>query len=109
MNPMPPLLSAVEAGDLETVKRLLDAGADIEERNAYRQTALHLAAGFGRGEIMALPPEPRPGDVVQGDWVEAIGLVNESSPAWLLARYVGKERTTAGLLERDALECQEGL
>ncbi len=56
-----------------------------------------------------LPPEPRPGYVVQGDWVEAIGLVNESSPAWLLARYVGKGRTTAGLLERDALECQEGL
>ena len=56
-----------------------------------------------------LPPDQRPGYVVQGDWVEAIGLVNESSPAWLLARYVGKGRTTAGLLERDALECQEGL
>lgn len=56
-----------------------------------------------------LPPDRRPGYVVEGDWVEAIGLVNESSPAWLLARYVGKGRTTAGLLERDALECQEGL
>jgi len=59
--------------------------------------------------VGTLPSDQRPGYVVRGDWVEAIGLVNESSPAWLLARYVGKERTTAGLLERDALECQEGL
>ena len=54
-----------------------------------------------------LPSDQRPGYVVQGDWVEATGLVNESSPAWLLVRYIGKERTTAGLLERDALECHE--
>ncbi len=54
-----------------------------------------------------LPSDQRPGYVVEGDWVEAIGLVNESSAAWLLARYVGKERATAGLLERDALECHE--
>jgi hypothetical protein len=47
------------------------------------------------------------GFVVKGDWVEAIGLVNESSAAWLLVRFVGKTSTTAGLLERDALECHE--
>jgi hypothetical protein len=54
-----------------------------------------------------LPPAPRKGFVVKGDWVEAIGLVNEGSPAWLLTRFVGKKQTTAGLLERDALECHE--
>lgn len=54
-----------------------------------------------------LPPEPRKGYVVKGDRVEALGLVNEGSPAWLLVRYVGPERTTAGLLERDALACHE--
>jgi len=54
-----------------------------------------------------LPPEPRRGYVVRGDWVEAAGLVNESSPAWLLARFAGPQRTTAGLLERDALECRD--
>lgn len=54
-----------------------------------------------------LPPAPRRGYVVEGDWVEAWNLVNESSPAWLLARFVGPTRTTAGLLERDALECEE--
>ena len=52
-------------------------------------------------------PEPRKGYVVKGDVVEAVGLVNESTPAWLLVRYVGKRQTTAGLLERDALECHE--
>jgi len=57
--------------------------------------------------VGVLPSDQRPGYVVQGDWVEVIGLVNESSAAWLLARFVGKERTTAGLLERDALECHE--
>ncbi|HPA50273.1 MAG TPA: hypothetical protein PLP50_01615 [Thermoanaerobaculia bacterium] len=56
---------------------------------------------------VAPSPEPRKGFVVKGDVVEAVGLVNESTPAWLLVRYVGKKQTTAGLLERDALECRE--
>jgi hypothetical protein len=54
-----------------------------------------------------LPSAQRQGFVVKGDWVEAIGLVNESSAAWLLVRFVGKTSTTAGLLERDAIECHE--
>jgi hypothetical protein len=54
-----------------------------------------------------LPSAQRQGFVVKGDWVEAIGLVNESSAAWLLVRFVGKTSSTAGLLERDALECHE--
>jgi len=57
--------------------------------------------------VGALPSAQRQGFVVKGDWVEAIGLVNESSAAWLLVRFVGKTRTTAGLLERDALGCHE--
>ena len=52
-------------------------------------------------------PEPRKGYVVKGNVVEAVGLVNEGTPGWLLVRYVGKSQTTAGLLERDALECRE--
>jgi hypothetical protein len=57
--------------------------------------------------VGSLPPSRRPGYVVKGDQVEAWNLVNESSPAWLLARFVGPTRTTAGLLERDALECDD--
>lgn len=57
--------------------------------------------------VGALPSAQRQGFVVKGDWVEAVGLVNESSAAWLLVRFVGKTHTTAGLLERDALECHE--
>ena len=52
-------------------------------------------------------PEQRKGYVVKGNVVEAVGLVNEGTPGWLLVRYVGKKQTTAGLLERDALECRE--
>ena len=52
-------------------------------------------------------PEPRKGYVVKGNVVEAVGLVNEGTPGWLLVRFVGKKQTTAGLLERDALECRE--
>ena len=55
--------------------------------------------------VSTLPPPERKGYVVNGDQVEAIRLVNERSDAWVLARYVGKSRTTAGLLERVALEC----
>jgi hypothetical protein len=44
--------------------------------------------------------------VVKGDAVEALTLVNEGSVAWMLARFVGRQRSTAGLLERDALACE---
>lgn len=66
-----------------------------------------VVAPKARFLTVAPSPEPRKGYVLKGDVVEAVGLVNESTPAWLLVRYVGKKQTTAGLLERDALECQE--
>ena len=71
---------------------------------AFRCTVVAPKAHF---LTVAPSPGPRKGYVVKGDVVEAVGLVNESTPAWLLVRYVGKNRTTAGLLERDALECRE--
>lgn len=66
-----------------------------------------VTAPKARFLTVAPSPKPRKGYVVKGDVVEAVGLVNESTPAWLLVRYVGKNQTTAGLLERDALECRE--
>ncbi len=39
------LLAAVEAGDLGTVRELLEAGADVDARDGDDQTALHLACG----------------------------------------------------------------
>ena len=66
-----------------------------------------VVAPRARFLTVAPSPEPRKGYVVKGDVVEAVGLVNESTPAWLLVRYVGKSQTTAGLLERDSLECRE--
>ena len=57
--------------------------------------------------VGTLPSARRKGYVVNGNVLEAIGLVNENSAAWLLTRFVGKDQTTAGLIERDALECRE--
>jgi hypothetical protein len=48
------LLEAVEKNDIGTVKKLLDAGTAVEARNAYGQTALHLAAGYGHVAVMEL-------------------------------------------------------
>lgn len=71
---------------------------------AFRCTVTAPRAHF----LTAAPsPETRKGYVVKGDVVEGVGLVNEGTPAWLLVRYAGKKQTTAGLLERDALECRE--
>lgn len=40
----PTLHQAVRSGDLETVRIVLDAGADVNERADLAETALHLAA-----------------------------------------------------------------
>ena len=56
--------------------------------------------------VAPLPPPVRLAFVVEGDEIEALDRVNERSARWLLARYVGQTRTTAGLLERDALACR---
>jgi len=43
---------AVTDGDLETVRRLLRAGAEVNARDRYGQTALMLAAHRGHREIV---------------------------------------------------------
>ena len=80
-----------------------DSFAKAAWRPAFRcQVTARKARFFA---VSPLPPPERKGFVVKGDWVEALDLVNESSVGWLLTRYVGRNQTTAGLLERDALEC----
>ncbi|MFC1654798.1 ankyrin repeat domain-containing protein [Myxococcota bacterium] len=48
------LVSAVQAGDLETVRSLLDAGAEVDTRNRRNETPLHTAAMGGQGKIVDL-------------------------------------------------------
>lgn len=43
LKPTPQLAVAAEKGDIAAVKKLLIAGADINARGKYRQTALHTA------------------------------------------------------------------
>jgi cytohesin len=49
-----PLFGAVLAGDLETVRSLLDAGAGVDARDHRNETPLHWAALGGHGRIVDL-------------------------------------------------------
>ena len=53
-KPPPPLHQAVSAGDLEDVQRILDEGADINERDSNGENALMHAAWEGHAEIAQL-------------------------------------------------------
>ncbi|MEW6356608.1 MAG: ankyrin repeat domain-containing protein [Planctomycetota bacterium] len=48
------LRSAAKAGNVERVKQLLDAGADINGADMFSQTALHLAALHGHKDVVQL-------------------------------------------------------
>ena len=52
-----PLHTAVQEGNLEAVKMLLDAGHDPNAEDAAEMTPLHLAAQFGHTEIAAVLAE----------------------------------------------------
>ncbi|MDO8834238.1 MAG: hypothetical protein Q7V01_01525 [Vicinamibacterales bacterium] len=53
-----------------------------------------------------VPPAKRPAYVVTGDRVEAADLVHDRAAPWVLARFVGRTATTAGLLARTDLACR---
>ena len=46
------LLKAIEKGNLELVKELLEQGAEINARDKYGWTALHFASLYGHLEIV---------------------------------------------------------
>ncbi|KAK7793777.1 hypothetical protein R5R35_013032 [Gryllus longicercus] len=46
------LMAAAEAGDLEQILECLAAGVPIEATDSRRNTALHVAAGNGRWEVL---------------------------------------------------------
>ena len=48
------LRKAAKAGDVDRVKQLLDAGADINAADVFSQTALHLAALHGHKDVVQL-------------------------------------------------------
>ena len=51
---MTPLAWYVYGGHAEGAEALLDAGADVNARNTEGQTALDMAIGIGREELVAL-------------------------------------------------------
>ena len=48
------LMSAIRLGKLEVARRLLDAGADPQVRDAEQRTACHAAAAAGRRDILEM-------------------------------------------------------
>jgi len=55
--------------------------------------------------VMRNPPERRRGYVLKGDVVETAPACFEGGDDWIFARFRGRQITTAGLLHRDALQC----
>jgi len=46
------IFEVIENGDLETLKKLVSRGADVEAKNKYGETPLILASEFGHLEIV---------------------------------------------------------
>jgi len=49
-----PLIEAARKGDIDTIKGLLDNGADVNEKNNYEATALMFAAVNGHIDAVRL-------------------------------------------------------
>ena len=53
-SPNPPLFDAVKKGDIEAVRKHLDAGADVNTKDEDGYTLLTVAAAYGSKEIVEL-------------------------------------------------------
>ncbi len=49
-----PCMAAIDYGDIDSIQSLLNGGADMQLRNRYGQTALHLAARSGASNVLLL-------------------------------------------------------
>jgi ankyrin len=89
-----PLHAAAEAGDVPAVKKLLDAGEDVEKRNwFYGYTPLHLAAGAGHLKIAKML-------VAHGAEIDAASSANDTPLH--RAAVMGREAVVQYLLDRGA-------
>ena len=85
------LIEAVKAGDEETVRRLIDAGSDIKERDDYGRTALMFAAANGHETIVSLLIE-------KGGVKLCEARNNGGGTALMAAAYYGRESIARQLL-----------
>lgn len=101
--PLPPLLAAAEGGDAHAVAKLLDDGADVNQRSAllppyYGADALTIAAGNGHGAVVKVLLDC------------GAGLATESGVGTALAQAISYGRTDVArlLLSAGAREVGNG-
>jgi ankyrin repeat protein len=80
---MTPLILAIRRQSLPMVRALLDAGADVNDRNLYDRTALHYAAERAESKVIELlldhGAEPNPVDY-EGATPLALALKGGAQP-----------------------------
>ena len=87
------LLEKCEEGNLREVLALLDRGADINARNNYQNTPLHVACRYGKIEVMMVLLD-RGADIHARDKYQCTPLHE--------ACYYGKIEVMMALLDRGA-------
>ena len=94
-----PLMVAAESGSVEALQRLLDSGANVDERDALNHTALMYAARGGRDAHVEALMRAGADARTRGLW-DAEG----GSMSALDAALLGAAIPTARLMERDVLD-----
>lgn len=103
-DPNVELLAAASRGDLESVKKLVDRGADVNARDPMKNTPLMLAAMGGHTDTAAFllekgadPALKQVGGMTAAHWAEAAG--NDD-----IARMLGKAPKTAAAEPKPSAE-----
>ena len=84
-----PLCRVVEAGDLDSVRFLLDHGADVEARGSYKLSLLQLAAAMSSPEVVELLLQR--GAKVDARTGDGHEMVSAPLPAWTWVAQHGAE------------------
>ena len=89
---MSELLKAVEEGNFQEVKRLIESGADVNRRNLYKNqrnvTALHTAVKFGFLEIVKYLLERSANINCKNEWGETVVHVAVESGSLEMVKYL---------------------
>ena len=86
---------AAEAGNIEAVKQAIANGVDVEVKDAFRRTPLHIAAGNGHKELTELLLAKGADVNAKSNYGTPLDLTNQQGKteiANLLRKHGGKTR-----------------